>query len=167
MAEPIPPLDRLQPCLLDRLTDDEPAKREETRNQRIVSLQRYKAGVLRDLDWLFNAIGHFPEEQVGELTFADFEEAYRSVLNFGIRQLYGRLAPDIDEIERQLFDAITVFEPRINRNTLKVKAKIERQLLSFDISGELWVHPIPERLFIRTQLDLESSECSTKEIGHG
>jgi type VI secretion system protein ImpF len=167
MAEPIPPLDRLQPCLLDRLTDDEPGKREESRNQRIVSLQRYKAGVLRDLDWLFNAIGHFPEEQVGELTFADFEEAYRSVLNFGIRQLYGRLAPDIDEIERQLFDAITVFEPRINRNTLKVKAKIERQLLSFDISGELWVHPIPERLFIRTQLDLESSECSTKEVGHG
>jgi type VI secretion system protein ImpF len=167
MAEPIPPLDRLQPCLLDRLTDEEPAKREESRNQRIVSLQRYKAGVLRDFDWLFNAIGHFPEEQVGELTFADFEEAYRSVLNFGIRQLYGRLAPDIDEIERQLFDAITVFEPRINRNTLKVKAKIERQLLSFDISGELWVHPIPERLFIRTQLDLESSECSTKEVGHG
>jgi type VI secretion system protein ImpF len=167
MAEAIPPLDRLQPCLLDRLTDDEPGKREESRNQRIVSLQRYKAGVLRDLDWLFNAIGHFPEEQVGELTFADFEEAYRSVLNFGIRQLYGRLAPDIDEIERQLFDAIAVFEPRINRNTLKVRATIERHLLSFDITGELWVHPIPERLFIRTQLDLESSECSTKEVGHG
>lgn len=167
MADVIPPLDRLQPCLLDRLTDDEPAKREESRNQRIVSLQRYKVGVLRDLDWLFNASGHFPEEEVGELTFADFEEAFRSVLNFGIRQLYGRLAPDIDEIEKQLFDAITVFEPRINRNTLKVKATLHRQLLSFDITGELWVYPIPERLFIRTQLDLESSECSTKEFAHG
>jgi type VI secretion system protein ImpF len=167
MADVIPPLDRLQPCLLDRLTDDEPAKREESRNQRIVSLQRYKAGVLRDLDWLFNASGHFPEEEVGELTFADFEEAFRSVLNFGIRQLYGRLAPDIDEIEKQLVDAITVFEPRINRNTLKVKATLDRQLLSFDITGELWVYPIPERLFIRTQLDLESSQCSTKEFTHG
>jgi type VI secretion system protein ImpF len=167
MADVIPPLDRLQPCLLDRLTDDEPAKREESRNQRIVSLQRYKAGVLRDLDWLFNASGHFPEEEVGELTFADFEEAFRSVLNFGIRQLYGRLAPDIDEIEKQLVDSITVFEPRINRNTLKVKATLDRQLLSFDITGELWVYPIPERLFIRTQLDLESSQCSTKEFTHG
>jgi type VI secretion system protein ImpF len=167
MADVIPPLDRLQPCLLDRLTDDEPAKREESRNQRIVSLQRYKVGVLRDLDWLFNASGHFPEEQVGELTFSDFEEVFRSVLNFGIRQLYGRLAPDIDEIEKQLFDAITVFEPRINRNTLKVKATLKRQLLSFDITGELWVYPIPERLFIRTQLDLESSECTTKEFAHG
>jgi type VI secretion system protein ImpF len=167
MADVIPPLDRLQPCLLDRLTDDEPARREESRNQRIVSLQRYKAGVLRDLDWLFNASGHFPEEEVGELTFADFEEAFRSVLNFGIRQLYGRLAPDIDEIEKQLVDAITVFEPRINQNTLKVKATLDRQLLSFDITGELWVYPIPERLFIRTQLDLESSQCSTKEFTHG
>ncbi|MBV8101766.1 MAG: type VI secretion system baseplate subunit TssE [Verrucomicrobia bacterium] len=167
MADAIPPLDRLQPCLLDRLTDDEPAKREETRNQRIVSLQRYKTGVVRDLDWLFNAIGHYPDERVGELTFADFEEAYRSVLNFGLRQLYGRLSPDVEEIERQLFDAIVVFEPRINRQTLKVKATIERNLLSFDITGELWVHPIPERMFIRTQLDLESSESSTREVGYG
>lgn len=167
MADAIPPLDRLQPCLLDRLTDDEPAKREESRNQRIISLQRYKAGVLRDLDWLFNAIGHYPDERVGELTFADFEEVYRSVLNFGLRQLYGRLAPDIEEIEKLLFDAITVFEPRINRQTLKVKASIERHLLSFDITGELWVHPIPEKLFIRTQLDLESSVSNTTEVGHG
>lgn len=167
MANGIPPLDRLQPCLLDRLTDDEPARREESRNQRIISLQRYKAGVLRDLDWLFNAIGHFPDEQVGELTFSDFEEAYRSVLNFGLRQLYGRLAPDIEEIEKQLFDAISVFEPRINRQTLKVKATIERNILSFDITGELWVHPIPEKLFIRTQLDLESSQSTTRELDYG
>lgn len=167
MANGIPPLDRLQPCLLDRLTDEEPARREESRNQRIISLQRYKAGVLRDLDWLFNAIGHFPDERVGELTFSDFEEAYRSVLNFGLRQLYGRLAPDIEEIEKQLFDAISVFEPRINRQTLKIKATIERNILSFDITGELWVHPVPEKLFIRTQLDLESSQSTTRELDYG
>jgi type VI secretion system protein ImpF len=167
MANGIPPLDRLQPCLLDRLTDDEPARREESRNQRLISLQRYKAGVLRDLDWLFNAIGHFPDERVGELTFSDFEEAYRSVLNFGLRQLYGRLAPDIEEIEKQLFDAISVFEPRINRQTLKIKATIERNILSFDITGELWVHPVPEKLFIRTQLDLESSQSTTRELDYG
>jgi type VI secretion system protein ImpF len=167
MSEFIAPVDRLQPCLLDRLTDDDPNKREESRNQRVISLQRYKAGVLRDLDWLFNAIGHSPDERAGDLTFADYEEAYHSVVNFGIRQLYGRLAPDVEEIERQLFDALTFFEPRINRHTLRVKGRIERNLLSFDITGELWVYPIPERLFIRTELDLESSECTTKEVRHG
>ena len=38
MADVITPLDKLQPCLLDRLTDDEPGKREESRSQRIISL---------------------------------------------------------------------------------------------------------------------------------
>lgn len=167
MPEGTAPLDRLQPCLLDRLTDEEPGKREESRNQRIISVQRYKAGVLRDLEWLFNSIGHFPDERVGEATFADFEDAYRSVLNFGIRQLYGRLAPDIDEIEKQLTDAIIVFEPRINRRTLRVKVSIKRNLLSIELTGELWVNPLPEELFIRTDLDLESSQCSVREAGNG
>jgi type VI secretion system protein ImpF len=167
MAEGTIPLDRLQPCLLDRLTDDEPGTREESRNQRIVSLQRYKAGVLRDLEWLFNSIGHYPDETVGEVTFADYKEAYRSVINFGIRQLYGRLAPDIEEIEKQLFDALVTFEPRINRHTLKVQVRIERNILSIELTGELWVNPLPEKLFIKTVLDLESSTSSTKEAGHG
>jgi type VI secretion system protein ImpF len=167
MADAITPLDRLQPCLLDRLTDDEPGKREESRSQRIISLQRYKAGVLRDLEWLFNSVGHFPDEPVGELTFADYEDAYRSVINFGIRQLYGRLAPDIEEIQKQLLDALITFEPRINRRTLKVEVKIERNILSIELTGELWVNPLPEKLFIKTELDLESSECNTKEASHG
>jgi type VI secretion system protein ImpF len=167
MAEGIIPLDRLQPCLLDRLTDDEPGNREESRNQRIVTLQRYKAGVLRDLEWLFNSIGHYPDEVVGEVTFADYEEAYRSVINFGIRQVYGRLAPDIEEIEKQLFDALVIFEPRINRRTLRVSVKIKRNILSIELTGELWVNPLPEKLFIKTELDLESSASSMKEAGHG
>ena len=167
MPEGLTPLDKLQPCLLDRLTDDEPGKREESRNQRIVSLQRYRAGVLRDLEWLFNAIGHYPDEQVGDGTFAEYEEAFRSVINFGIRQLYGRLAPDVEEIEKQLSDALIVFEPRINRRTLRVDVRIERNILSIELTGELWVNPLPEKLFIKTELDLESSQCSIKEAGNG
>jgi type VI secretion system protein ImpF len=167
MPEGLTPLDKLQPCLLDRLTDDEPGKREESRNQRIVSLLRYKAGVLRDLEWLFNSIGHYSDEPVGERIFADYEEAYRSVINFGIRQLYGRLAPDVEEIEKQLFDALVIFEPRINRRTLQVSVKIERNILSIELTGELWVNPLPEQLFIKTELDLESSQCSIKEAGNG
>jgi type VI secretion system protein ImpF len=167
MAEGIIPLDRLQPCLLDRLTDEDPGTREESRNQRIVTIQRYKAGVLRDLEWLFNSVGHYSDEMVGEVAFGDFKEAYRSVINFGIRQVYGRLAPDIEEIEKQLFDALVIFEPRISRRTLKVSVQIERNLLSIELTGELWVNPLPEKLFIKTVLDLESSACSTKEAGHG
>ncbi|MBV9390958.1 MAG: GPW/gp25 family protein [Verrucomicrobia bacterium] len=167
MIESTTPLDKLQPCLLDRLTDENPEKREESRYQRIVSLQRYRQGVLRDLEWLFTAVGHFPDEEVGPLAFADYRDAYRSVLNFGVRQLYGRLAPDVEEIESQLFDALIIFEPRINRHTLKVKVTIERNLLAIELIGDLWVNPLPEKLFIKTHLDLETSACSLKEAENG
>ena len=49
------PIEKLQPCLLDRLTDDEPTKPVESRRERVVSMQRYRNGVLRDLGWLFNS----------------------------------------------------------------------------------------------------------------
>ncbi len=65
------------------------------------------------------------------MTFGDYKEAYRSVINFGIRQVYGRLAPDIEEIEKQLFDALVTFEPRINRHTLKVHGE-DRAEYPFD-----------------------------------
>ncbi|MBV9490185.1 MAG: GPW/gp25 family protein, partial [Verrucomicrobia bacterium] len=121
MTNATAPLDRIQPCLLDRVTDEAPDRKEESRTQRVISLQRYRAGVLRDLDWLFNAIGHYPNEQVGAHEFEDFPEAYRSVINFGLRQYYGWLAPDVEEIEKQVYDAVTLFEPRINRHTLQVR----------------------------------------------
>ena len=49
---------RFLPCLLDRLRDDDPKNTEESRNQRVISAQRYKEAVLRDLRWLFNASAH-------------------------------------------------------------------------------------------------------------
>ena len=54
MAE-LTPIEKLQPCLLDRLTDDEPGNQKESRLQRVVSPQKYRAGVLRDVEWLFNS----------------------------------------------------------------------------------------------------------------
>jgi hypothetical protein len=48
-----------------------------------------------------------------------------------------------------------------------VNVQIERNILSIELTGELWVNPLPEKLFIKTELDLESSACSTKEAGHG
>jgi type VI secretion system protein ImpF len=166
MAELIP-TEKLQPCLLDRLTDDEPGKQEESRSQRVISLQRYKRGVLRDLEWLFNASAHLPEEGRNRLRLSDYPEAFRSVINFGTRQLCGLIAPDMESLERELADAIQLFEPRILRNSLVLKATMEHQVVSFEVFGEIWANPIPEKLFIKTQIDLESGQCSLGDSGHG
>ncbi len=159
MAE-LTPLEKLQPCLLDRLTDDEPDKSEESRNQRVISLVRYKRGVLRDLEWLFNASAHLPVEGRRQFRLSDYPEARRSVINFGTRQLCGLLAPNMDELERELSEAVQLFEPRIINHTLTVKATLERHMVSIEMVGELWADPIPEKLFIKTSIDLETGQCN-------
>ena len=166
MAE-LTPFERLQPCLLDRLTDDDPQNSEESRNQRIISLPRYKRGVLRDLDWLFNASAHLAEEGKAKFRLSDYPEAYRSVINFGTRQLCGLITPDMQELETQLSDAIQLFEPRIIRHTLSVKATVERQVISFEMNGEIWANPMAEKLFIKTQLDLETGKCTLGDGANG
>ena len=65
-------IEKLQPCLLDRLTDDEPERREESRLQRIVSLQKYRRGVLRDLEWLFNTNAYLSLEGLESFQLKDF-----------------------------------------------------------------------------------------------
>ncbi len=166
MAE-LTPFEKLQPCLLDRLTDDEPEKTEESRNQRVISLQRYKRGVLRDLEWLFNASAHLPVEGRKEFRLSDYPEAQRSVINFGTRQLCGLIAPNMDELERELCEAIQWFEPRIINHTLTIKATIEKNVVSFQMFGELWANPIPEKLFIKTNLDLETGQCNLGDASNG
>ena len=54
MPEQRTPQEQLQPALLDRLTDEEPDKKLEPRQQRVISKRRMREAVLRDLAWLFN-----------------------------------------------------------------------------------------------------------------
>ena len=44
---------------------------------------------------------------------------------------------------------------------------LDRNFLSIDVTGELWINPLPEKLFVKTLLDLESSQCSLREAVHG
>ena len=96
------PLEKLQPCLLDRLTDDEPRNKEESRSQRVVSPQKYRAGVLRDLDWLFNSRPYLDLDGLQSFRLKDYPEAYRSVINYGTRQLSGLTAPDLGRLQERI-----------------------------------------------------------------
>src|SRR3954469_19256174 len=96
--------EKLQPCLLDRLTDDDPKNSQESRAQRVISLQRYRQGVLRDLEWLFSASAHLPHPpaglQEGNCAFRleEFSDAFKSVINYGTRHLFGLVAPSMREL---------------------------------------------------------------------
>jgi type VI secretion system protein ImpF len=153
-------VEKLQPCLLDRLTDDEPNNSQETRAQRVISLQRYRQGVLRDLQWLFSASAHLPQEGDSAFSIEDFPDAARSVINFGTRHLFGLMGPNLRDLQQGLTEALYNFEPRIVRNSLKVKLQMEGNLILIDVEGELWASPLPEHLHIKTKLDIESGHCS-------
>ena len=166
MAE-LTPFEKLQPCLLDRLTDEDPKTTEESRAQRVISLARYKRGVLRDLEWLLNASAHIPEEGGERLRLIDFPHACRSVLNYGARQLCGLIAPDMEALERELTEALHLFEPRILKSSLTVKATLERHIIALEIHGELWANPVPEQLYIKTKIDMESGQTALGDAMYG
>src|SRR5437899_8134839 len=148
-------VEKLQPCLLDRLTDDEPKNSQESRAQRVISLQRYRQGVRRDLEWLFSASAHLPQEGQSAFSIKDFPQAQHSVINFGTRHLFGLTTPNLRDLERGLIDALYTFEPRILRNSLKVRVQMEGHIVTLDVEGELWASPLPEQLHIKTKLDLQ------------
>lgn len=159
------PIDRLQPCLLDRLTDDQPEVQVESRSQRVISLPRFKEGVLRDLRWLFNTQRHRESEGLDQ-----FLQVYRSVINFGMREFAGMFgeSSDVQQVEREIIETILFFEPRIIRRTLQVKVYREEEIGSqanphrvfFQISADLWAQPMPEKFFVKTIVDLETGNCS-------
>jgi type VI secretion system protein ImpF len=166
MPEPIP-IEKLQPCLLDRLTDDEPGKREESRSQRIVSHQKYRRGVLRDLEWLLNSHAYITVEGLESFHLKDYPEAFRSVINYGMRQLCGLTAPNLERLQQELTETIQVFEPRITPRSLVIRANLERNLLTFEIEGELWANPLPEHLHIKTTVDVETGQCILGDAPYG
>lgn len=157
--------ERLQPSLLDRLTDNEPDANVESRAQRVLSLNRLKRSVLRDLAWLLNS---------GNLAITEdltaYEQVQNSVLNYGISDLAGKTvsASDVPALEREIRQAILDFEPRILANSLKVKVNLDRTKMShktmtFLIEGQLWAQPLPVNLYLSTDLDLETGNAAVVE----
>ena len=157
--------ERLQPSLLDRLTDDEPKKNLESRERRVISLERLRECVLRDLGWLLNT-GKL--SQLEDLTA--HPHVAQSVLNYGMPDLSGKIVsmPDVFELERAVRQAIWDFEPRILRDTVKVHAtmtadKMSTSALAFEIEGMLWAQPMPMRMFLKTEVDLETGHVEVIE----
>jgi type VI secretion system protein ImpF len=158
----IAPYHRFQPCLLERLRDDEPAKREESSGQRIISYVRYRDGVMRDLRWLLNANAPISDPE-DEADISHFPEARNSVLNLGIRSLSGTTVEgmDMEDLVRVIEEAIGRFEPRINKRSLRVRFLTEEKekdvhVVALEISGELFADPVPQQLIFKTKLDLET-----------
>jgi type VI secretion system protein ImpF len=160
--------ERLQPSLLDRLTDDDPDRKQESRDQRVLSPARLRECVRRDLTWLFNTTN-----LAAMLDLTSVPEVARSVLNFGLPDLAGHTATSVDvqTLERVLTRVIWDFEPRLVKSTVKVRLLVDTERMQhnamfFDIEAELWAQPLPLRLFLRTEIDLENGGVNVSDLGN-
>jgi len=156
--------ERLQPSLLDRLRDDHPEQRVEQVREFVLTLPQLRRSVQRDVAWLLNACNL-------ESEVAGLGEVETSVLNFGMPDLAGLAVSSLDVavLERAIQQALENFEPRLLKNTIRVRAHLDPQKMSHntlivDIEAELWAYPAPVELLLRTELDFESGEASVTEV---
>ena len=159
--------DRLQPALLDRLTDLAPLSQVEADDTRVMNKSQIRDAVLRDLSWLLNSV-----QSLGKLA-QQYPQAADSVLNYGLPAMSGQLASrvDVGQLERTIKQAILRFEPRVMEDSLEVKALEATSVLDthnvieFEIRGFMWAQPVPLELLLRTQIDLEAGQVEVRDMG--
>lgn len=176
------PRERINPCLLDKLLLEEGKLARGSLN---MPLSKYIESVARDLTDLLHEKTHSPSLRLlgsqlqglrsvpnlvaDELTLADFPEASRSVLTFGLPDMSGKTQSDLDltAIERMLEERIRFFEPRFDPDTLRVKvlpfeATANSVRLQFKIFAELWAFPQIEQIDWTGEVDLVSGQCNVQ-----
>lgn len=166
--EPFARLSEEEKTLLERVVMLEQRRRFESREQRVMSLERLKQSVLRDLSWLLNT-EYF--EAVHSLDA--YPEVRSSVLNYGIPSIVGLTITDLNDsmrggLAKTLRDAIVRFEPRLDPDSIVVhthadKEQMDGRTLTFEIEAELLAEPAPLRLLLTSVVDLENGHATLAE----
>ncbi len=151
--------ERLQPSLLDRLTDHEPGVLTERRDERVIDVRRLREIIQRDLGWLLNTNNHETLMDDG-----NYPNALNSTVNYGVREVAGELSTEVRamEIRSMIAKAIERFEPRIRAGSLDVDYRSDIQggdaIISFDIRADMWAQPVPLELYLRSEVNVATGE---------
>ena len=75
---------------------------------------------------------------------------------------------DLDPVEaaKRLQLAIATFEPRLTNIRVTPEfnaARMDMHALKFKVEAQLWGQPTPQRLLLRTQIDVESADVSISD----
>ncbi|MEO6300677.1 MAG: type VI secretion system baseplate subunit TssE [Paracoccaceae bacterium] len=158
--------ERLQPSLLDRLTDEDPTNLTESRDARVIDIRRLREIVQRDLSWLLNT-----NNNDGWIDAARHPLAAKSVLNYGVKDVAGDFAAKdrAQLIRKSIAFAIENFEPRIRKGSAHVEIRSQNisrdTIISFDIRADMWAEPIPIELYLRSSVDVTTGQVSLERAG--
>ena len=158
--------ERLQPSLLDRLTDDAPTEKQETRAHRAIDISCLREIIKRDLAWLLNT-----NSIEYTLDTKRFPHVTRSVLNYGVREVAGEYSTTgrAEKIRKSIQQAIALHEPRIIAGTTAVELRSDESggetQIAFDIHADMWAQPVPLELYLRSKIDITSGEVTLDRVG--
>lgn len=144
----------------------------------VVSPSVLREAVRRDIEALFNTeryevtpllSDHEGEQMQGSpLDLSDFPEVRRSVINYGVPSFSGRSSRDFDRdaLAREIKMVLNTFEPRLKDNGTKVQVTLgdKNVGLKIEIDAILIMTPTPERLRLRTSINLDNGLART-DIG--
>ncbi|QEW19749.1 type VI secretion system lysozyme-like protein [Marinibacterium anthonyi] len=155
--------DRLQPSLLDRLTDHEPGSLKERREDRVIDVARLRDIIQRDLSWLLNTTNL-------ESTFDPeaLPMVAGSVLNFGLSEVSGEFstARRAELIRASIDRAIALHEPRIIPGSVDVTLAADdnkgSMTVALDIRADMWAKPLPLELYLRSVVDVTTGEVAVE-----
>jgi type VI secretion system protein ImpF len=151
---------RLMPTLLDRLRDDAPRSKTESPDAYAVSRKQMREIIQRDLTYLLNTTNI--EDQIDR---SRYPQAADSTINFGVSPLAGESLASLkwNEVEQTLRHVIERFEPRLLSDSLVIRAldagtaMAHRNVLSFEVRGEIQMDPYPLQFMVQSSLDLETN----------
>ena len=148
----------VQPSVLDRLTDLEPRIAADPHTSYADSLRQFKATVQRDLEWLLNT------RRIPEPAGEDYPELERSLYNFGVPDITSLSSDSVGDRElllRQVEDALTLFEPRLENvkiSMVELQGESKRRELRFIVEATLRLDPTPEQVMFDTVLHFSTGE---------
>ena len=163
---------------IHRLVFQSSQRAELERRGIVVSPSVLREAVRRDIEALFNTeryevtpllSDHEGEQMQGSpLDLSDFPEVRRSVINYGVPSFSGRSSRDFDRdaLAREIKMVLNTFEPRLKENGTKVQVTLgdKNGGLKIEIDAILIMTPTPERLRLRTSINLDNGLART-DIG--
>lgn len=158
-------VERLQPSLLDRLTDNNPEAEKDGLDDRLIDVRRLREIIRRDLSWLLNATNS--DNIIDE---DRYPRAAGSVLNYGVEVVAGDYNTEDRalEIRAAIRRAVERYEPRLSRGSLDVVLRQDERfgqsIVVFDIHSDMWAQPVPQELYMRSSIDLTTGQVTLERL---
>jgi len=176
LIDAAPELDAGQKKRMYRLLFQERRRTELESRSIVVSAEVLREAVRRDIEALFNterfeAVPLLTDLEAGPISdslwsLEDFPEVRRSVVNYGVPPFAGRSVRDFDReaLAREIRSVLAAFEPRLKASATKVTVTTGDKImgLRIDIDAILIMSPAPERLRLRTMIDLNNGLARTE-----